>query len=168
VCQPAFNEACIRKVCEALKLSLLTAQRVTHIGIGRAKVERIASNRRFKTSTGTVSYGRYSSSSNTEAQEAAEGEIDPWLRTVSFWNAEKPVCALHGYAVHPMSNYGKGRVSADFPGQARALMQAAHPEALQIYTTGCAGNVTAGKYNTGAPENRAVLASRLHAAMERA
>ena len=168
VCQPSFNETCIAKVCEGLKQALLTSARVTHIGTGRAKVERIASNRRFITSAGTVSYGRYSSSSNKEAQNAGEGDIDPWLRTVSFWDGEKPVCALHGYAVHPMSSYGKGRVSADFPGQARALMQAAHPEALQIYTTGCAGNVTAGKYNTGAPENRAALAGRLHAAMERA
>ena len=54
-----------------------------------------------------------------------------------------------------------------FPGEARAGMQQAHPEVLQIYTTGCAGNVTAGKYNTGAPENRAVLAGRLRDAMEK-
>jgi hypothetical protein len=36
---------------------------------------------------------------------------------------------------------------------------------LQVYCTGCAGNVTAGRYNTGARENRAALADRLHRAM---
>jgi len=58
-------------------------------------------------------------------------------------------------------------VSADFPGEARALMQQAHPDLFQIYATGCAGNVTAGKYNDGAPANKSVFAGRLHDAMER-
>ncbi len=168
VCQPEFNDACIPRVAAAVRESLSHARRVTHFGAGRAKVERIASNRRFITSTGAVSYGRFSRSTNKEAQDADEGDIDPWLRTLSFWDGDTPVCALHSYAVHPMSAYGAGKVSADFPGEARALMQQAHPEAMQIYTTGCAGNVTAGKYNTGNPANKPVLAGRLRDAMERA
>ena len=168
VCQPAFNEECIPRVVAAVGESLLHARRVTHFGTGRAKVERIAGNRRFFTSTGAVSYGRMSRSTDREAQDAGEGTIDPWLRTLSFWDGDQPVCALHSYAVHPMSSYGAGKVSADFPGEARALMQRAHPEVLQIYTTGCAGNVTAGKYNTGAPENKSALAGRLRDAMESA
>ncbi|MEO6788658.1 MAG: hypothetical protein ABI318_21260 [Chthoniobacteraceae bacterium] len=168
VCQPAFNDACIPRVVAAVRESLQHARRVTHFGTGRAKVDRIASNRRFVTSTGAVSYGRYSRSTDKEAQQAGEGDIDPWLRTLSFWDGDKPVCALHSYAVHPMSSYGAGKVSADFPGEARALMRQAHPDVLQIYTTGCAGNVTAGKYNTGAAGNKAVFAGRLHDAMESA
>ena len=168
VCQPEFNDACIPRVAAAVRESLLHARRVTHFGTGRAKVERIASNRRFITGAGAVSYGRYSRSTNKEAQDADEGDIDPWLRTLSFWDGDQAVCALHSYAVHPMSSYGAGKISADFPGEARALMQQAHPDALQIYTTGCAGNVTAGKYNTGAPANKPVLAGRLHTAMESA
>jgi hypothetical protein len=39
------------------------------------------------------------------------------------------------------------------------------PGVKQIYASGCSGNVTAGKYNTGARDNRAVLADRLHTAM---
>jgi hypothetical protein len=128
----------------------------------------VASNRLFFTAAGRVSYGRYSRSTDREAQDADEGTIDPWMRVLSFWNGDKELCALYNYAVHPMSTYGNGKVSADFPGQARAAMQQAHPGTLQIYATGCAGNVTAGKYNTGAPENRAMLAERLHDAMERA
>jgi hypothetical protein len=168
VCHPAFNEECIRKVSQAVRESLSQAVPVTHFGTGKARVERIASNRRFFTSAGRLSYGRYSRSMDKEAQDADEGTIDPWLRALSFWHGDQPICVVYNYAVHPMSSYGGGKVSADFPGQGRAAMQQAHPGALQIYTTGCAGNVTAGKYNRGRPEDRAALADRLHDAMERA
>ena len=167
VCQPEFNDACIPRVVAAVRESLGQTRRVTHFGTGRAKVEKIASNRRFVTRAGAVSYGRFSRSSDPEVQAADEGTIDPWLRTLSFWDGDQPVCALHSYAVHPMSSYGAGKVSADFPGAARAQMQREYPDVFQIYSTGCAGNVTAGKYNTGAPENRPVLAGRMHDAMER-
>ena len=36
---------------------------------------------------------------------------------------------------------------------------------LQIYTSGCSGNVTAGKYNDGNAANRPVLAERIYQAM---
>ena len=45
--------------------------------------------------------------------------IDPFLKTVSFWNADEPILALHAYATHPMSYYGRGDLSADFVGMAR-------------------------------------------------
>jgi hypothetical protein len=168
VCQPAFNDECITRVVAAVRESLRHPQRVTHFGSGMAKVDRIASNRRFFTSTGRLSYGRFSRSTDQEAQNADEGVIDPWLRTLTFWDGDKAVCAMHHYAVHPMSSYGAGRVSADFPGAARAQMQQEHPEALQIFVNGCAGNITAGKYNTGDPANMLVLAGRLHDAMVKA
>ena len=38
------------------------------------------------------------------------------LKTISFWNQEQPLLALHAYATHPMSYYGQGEVSADFVG----------------------------------------------------
>src|SRR5262249_44548268 len=72
----------------------------------------------------------------------------------------------HSYATHPMSYYGHGEVSADFVGLARRLRQQDDPQVFQIYANGCAGDVTAGKYNDGSPENRPVLAKRLHAAMQ--
>ncbi len=64
-----------------------------------------------------------------------------------------------------MSYYGDGRVSADFCGLARRKRQAEQPRVFQIYFTGCAGNVTAGKYNDGAKENRPILRDRIHAGM---
>jgi len=67
-----------------------------------------------------------------------------------------------------MSYYGRGGVSADFPGLARARRQKDDPSVFQIYFTGCAGDTTAGKYNDGAPENRPVLADKLYQAMVQA
>ena len=59
-----------------------------------------------------------------------------------------------------MSYYGAGVVSADFVGLARKRRANDDPSIMQIYASGCSGNVTAGKYNDGAPENRPVLAER--------
>jgi hypothetical protein len=64
-----------------------------------------------------------------------------------------------------MSYYGDGRVSADFCGLARRKRQDDDKETFQVYFNGCAGNVTAGKYNDGSPNNRAVLRDRVHAGM---
>ena len=71
------------------------------------------------------------------------------LRTLSFWDGDTPLAALHYYATHPMSYYGDGRVSADFCGLARQKLQDEDPNVFQVYFNGCAGNVTAGKYNDG-------------------
>ncbi len=166
VCQPDFNRICIQRTRAALREAMKTPQKVTHFGIGRAKVKEIASNRRFLKPNGEVSYGRYSrTGGNSEAAAAPEGEIDPWLRTLSFWNGDSPLAALHSYAVHPMSYYGSGEISIDFVGLARERRQKDQPGVFQIYGTGCAGNVTAGKYNDGRRENRAALVDRLHTAM---
>src|SRR5215475_13687087 len=69
------------------------------------------------------------------------------------------------YATHPMSYYGKGGVSSDFVGLARKRRQADDPKVFQLYVSGCSGNVTAGKYNDGSPDNRPVLAERLYKGM---
>jgi hypothetical protein len=42
------------------------------------------------------------------------------------------------------------------------------PRVPQLYASGCSGDVTAGKYNDGAPPQREILACRLHAAMAEA
>ena len=165
VCDLDFHETAVQRAAAALKQSLAGAILVTHIGIGQAKVERIASNRRYLASDGTIRFDRTSSTRNPDAIAAPENLIDPWLKTLSFWNGKTPLAAISGYAVHPMSYYGQGEVSADFPGIARARRQKDLPDVKQIYFTGCAGNVAAGKYNNGAHENRPILADRLYAAM---
>lgn len=169
ICHLGFHELAVQRVARALRASLRQPpRRVTHLGIGQAKVEKIASNRRYSLKDGTVSFSRASESRDPQAHEAPEGTIDPWLKTLSFWDGEKPLLALSHYAVHPMSYYGQGGVSADFVGMARRARQKALPDVTQIYVSGCSGNVTAGKYNDGSPETRPVLAARLEKAMTEA
>src|SRR5262249_28043858 len=106
-----------------------------------------------------------SATRDQKLRDQPEGIIDPWLKTLSFWNKDRAVAALSFYATHPMSYYGKGGVSADFVGMARKHRQTDEPDVFQIYLSGCSGNVTAGKYNDGSPENRPVLANRMYQAM---
>lgn len=164
---PKFERDCVERTANALRESLKHARRVTHLGIGKSKVERIASSRRLVLDDGRVTYDRGSNGgSRAFNRDAPVGLIDLWLRTLSFWDNETPVAAMHAYATHPMSYYGKGGVTWDFIGIARDLMQREHPGIFQIYVSGCSGDVTAGKFNDGSPANRPVLAQRLLAAMK--
>ncbi len=129
----------------------------------------MASSRRVILANGKPSYSRYSRSGGDPFHsKAPDGEVDPLLRTVSFWNGDTAVAALHSYATHPMSYYGQGGVSADFVGMARRQFQRQHPDTKQIYVSGCSGDVTAGKYNAGRKEDRPKLAERVFAGMSTA
>ncbi len=161
-----FHERVVQSVAKALRESLVRSQRVTHIGLGRAQVKELASNRRYLNADGKPHFDRSSMSGGDRIKhEAPEGTVDPWLKTLSFWNGETPLCALSTYAIHPMSYWGTGWVTSDFPGLARERRQADDPKVFQIYASGASGNVTAGKYNDGRHDNRPVLARKLHDAM---
>jgi hypothetical protein len=140
----------------------------THIGIGQAKVEKVASNRRYLTADGKPRYDRMSATRDPNIRAADDGTIDPFLKTLSLWHGDTPLVALSAYATHPMSYYGRGGVSADFVGMARRRRQADTPGVPQLYVSGCGGNVTAGKYNDGSPDNRPALADRIYQGMKAA
>ena len=166
ICDLKFHETAVKNVATALREEMRNRQRVTHIGLGQAKVKELASNRRYLLPDGKPAFNRGSASGrNVLAREAPEGTIDPWLKTLTFWDGDRPVAALSGYATHPMSYYRTGAVSADFPGDARTMRQRETPDCLQIYFSGASGNVTAGKYNDGSRTNRAVLARKLYDGM---
>lgn len=140
-------------------------RRVTHVGWGMAKVERFASNRRVPGPDGKILV-RWSATKDAALREMPEGRIDPWLRTVTFFDGARPIARLHYYASHPQSFYGDGRAHPDVPGWARSRLEA-EEGVPHVYFTGCAGNVTAGKYNDGTPEARARLVERLADGMRR-
>ena len=164
-----FHEACLKDVAAAVERAVASAKPVTHLAVGEADVERIASNRRVVRADGTVSYDRYSRATpeSPEAQADA-GEIDPKIKSISLMSDNKPLVTLSSYATHPMSYYGKGEVSADFVGLARRRRQLDTLGAMQIYASGCSGDITAGKYNDGSPQARGELTDRLYQAMVRA
>jgi hypothetical protein len=168
ICDLEFHERAVQGVAAALRVGLKETRTVTHCGIGQARVENVASNRRYIGPDGRPRFNRMSATRDPAIREQPEGAIDPWLKTLSFWDVDRPVLALTGYATHPMSYYGQGGVSPDFVGLARRRRQDANPEVFQIYVSGCSGNVTAGKYNDGSPPNRLTLTERIDRAMSAA
>ncbi|MBL8795342.1 MAG: hypothetical protein JNM56_15665 [Planctomycetia bacterium] len=162
-----FGEA-VQRSAEAAQAALAKSQPFTHVGIGQAKIAEVASNRRILGDDGKVKFTRTSATKDPKVRAEPEGLIDPWLKTLSFWNGEQRLAELHYYATHPMSYYGDGRVSADFAGLARQKRQDEDDKVFQVYFTGCAGNVTAGKYNDGSKENRVVLRDRMYEGMKAA
>jgi hypothetical protein len=157
----AFAKQAVSAVAAAIRNA--RPRNLTHISAGEAPVEQVASNRRILGPDGKVVFGRMTKCVNSAYCSEPEGTIDPMLKSVGFWDGGQRVATLHYYATHPMSHYGKGAISADFPGIARA-----EQEGFTVYFTGAAGNIGAGKYNDGAPENRRVLANRIADAMRRA
>ncbi|NBV24496.1 MAG: hypothetical protein EBS05_21580 [Proteobacteria bacterium] len=68
VCDVKFHEEAVQRVAAALRESLKTAARVTQLGLGQARVEKVASNRRyllpdgkiyFSGCSGNVTAGKY-------------------------------------------------------------------------------------------------------------
>lgn len=158
----------ISNLAAAVEKSLPLAHPITHLGLGEAPVERVASNRRIRGADGKVRVTRYTATRDAAVRAEPEGVIDPILSLVSFWNSERPIAVLSYYAVHPQSYYRTGIPSPDFPGLARFFRQLSVPAALHIHFNGAGGNLGAGKYNDGSPENRLVLAERLADGMRRA
>lgn len=157
----AFLETAAARIAEAIRAA--HSRRVTHVGTSAARVERVASNRRVPGPNGSIRV-RYSSTKDASLHEAPEGLVDPWLRTVSFFDGGQPLAHLHYYATHPQSYYGDGRATCDFPGIARERLEK-ETAVFQLHFTGCAGDVTAGKYNDGTPPRRVELAERMYHAM---
>lgn len=163
-----FAREVIQRLKKAVQISLENAQEITYIGLGQAQVYQVASNRRILDIDGRVRETRWTACKDPVIRAEPEGLIDPMVSLVSFWNGENPVAVLSYYAVHPQSYYRTGIANPDFPGIARFLRQLAVPEALHIHFNGAGGDLGAGKFNDGAPENRLILAERLADGMKRA
>ena len=163
---PSFLESVSARVAAAAGDALKGLEPCTDVGWGKAKVEKFASNRRVPMPDGSIGV-RYSSCKDPVLIAAPEGLIDPWVRTVTLFNGEKPIVRLHYYASHPQSYYGKGHMNPETVGMARDRLE--KEEAVpQIYFTGCAGNVAGGKYNDGSHASRLQMAERLHQGMSAA
>ncbi len=163
-----FQRHALSNLANAVSASLKAAQPVTQVGLGAAKVESVASNRRIAGPDGKIRAVRYTATADAALRAEPEGVIDPMVSVVGFFNGEKPVAVLSYYATHPQSYYRTGIPNPDFPGIARFLRQMEMPEALHVHFNGAGGNIGAGKYNDGSPMNRRVLAGRLADGMRRA
>jgi hypothetical protein len=163
----SFARRVIDNLAAEIRASIAQASPITHAGFGSADVQQVASNRRIQDSTGMVIATRYTATKDAELRARDEGLIDPALDTVSFWNGETPVVVLSYYACHPQSYYRTGIPSPDFPGLARFFRSQDAPGPLYVHFNGAGGNLGAGKYNDGSPQNRLILANRVSDAMRR-
>lgn len=163
-----FARELLPRLAEAVRGSLAQAKPIDELGLGQAQVREVASNRRILGPDGKVRVTRYTATRDPAVRAEPEGVIDPVVSLVSFWNAGKPVAVLSYYACHPQSYYGTGVANPDFPGLARFLRQTTVPQALHVHFNGAGGNIGAGKYNDGSPENRRILAERVADGMRRA
>src|SRR5437899_11501756 len=166
--ESSFQRQTLSELERAVRSALAHARPVTHLGLGETRVAQVASNRRILGPDGKVRAVRYTACPDPALRAEPEGTIDPILSLVSFWNGEKPLAVLSYYATHPQSYYRTGIPNPDFPGVARFLRQLAVPAALHLHFNGAGGNIGAGKYNDGSPENRLLLAQRLADGMRRA
>jgi hypothetical protein len=162
----AFARRVIARAAEAVKQATSDARPVTHLGLGRAGVEKVASNRSILGPDGKVRATRWTACTEPELRALPAGTIDPVL-LISFWDAERPVAALTYYATHPQSYYRTGEANPDFPGFARDLRQEA-TGLPHTHFDSPGGKIGAGKWNDGSPENRRILADRVADGMARA
>jgi hypothetical protein len=164
VMDAAWCDGALQSVADAARATQSTPRRVTHLEMGRARVEQVASNRRIPGEDGKIKAVRWTKTTDPAVRAEPEGLIDPWLKTISFWNEEEKLAALHYYAVHPTS-YEDFRITPEFTGLARARRQAQDGDVPHLYFTECAGDITAGKHNDGATENRELFTDRVLRAM---
>jgi hypothetical protein len=163
----AFARQLLERLGKAVEEALTRQQDITRIGLGKAPVYQVASNRRI-VKNGKVGAMRATACKDTALRDEPEGLVDPDVTLISFWNEQSPIAVLTFYATHPQSYYLTGVANPDFPGIARFYRQLAVPDALHVHFNGAGGNIGAGKYNDGSHENRLVLAQRLADGMERA
>jgi hypothetical protein len=157
----------IARAAAAVREAVSGARTVSHLGLGEAEVEKVASNRRVLGPDGKVQFVRWTATKDQKVRDAPVGTIDPMLKMISFWDGDTPVVALTYYATHPQSYYRTGKANPDFPGIARDLRQK-ESGVPHVHFDGAGGNIGAGKWNDGSPENRAVLAGRVASGMVRA
>jgi neutral/alkaline ceramidase-like enzyme len=116
------------------------------VQVGRAPVERVASNRRPRMPDGRVvhRYGRPPG----WMRRLPEGSIDPDVATIRLTARNgATVAIIASYACHPTAAGGDnhGHVSADFVGYGRERIEHA-TGAPCVFLQGCAGNIGTGKW----------------------
>ena len=158
-----FLQQTVEHLGQAVGEATTHLEPVDQIGIGEATVRRSASARRIFHQGKLLT--RYSTGGRDPLQaELPEGAIDPQIRTITFLQGNRALVRIHYYAVHPQTFCCDGHISGDFVGLARERVEQKE-RVPQIYFTGCAGDVTVGKYNDGSRIAREKLAGNLEEGM---
>jgi hypothetical protein len=161
---PWFREV-LQRAKDAIQASIEHPVTVTHVGWAQGQVEKVASNRRILGDDGNVKVTRWTASADPVVRGYPIGTIDPQLKMIALYQGETPVAALTYYATHPQSYYRTGLANPDFPGLARNQRQN-ETGVLHVHFNGAGGNIGAGKWNDGRPQQRQILADRMSEGMK--
>src|SRR5262245_34333729 len=81
-----FARDVIARAAVAAGEAVAKARPVTHLGLGQAEIEKVASNRRILGPDGKVQYIRWTACKEPEVRAMPVGTIDPLLKMISFWD----------------------------------------------------------------------------------
>src|SRR5438093_10297353 len=81
--ESSFQRQTLSNLEQAVRTALPRAQPVTHLGLGQARVEQVASNRRILGPAGKVRAVRYTACQDPGLRAEPEGTIDPIVSLVS-------------------------------------------------------------------------------------
>ena len=76
----AFDRDVIARAAAAVRAATMQARPVTHLGLGQAEVEKVASNRRMLGPDGKVQHVRWTACKDPEVRAKPVGTIDPCSR----------------------------------------------------------------------------------------
>ncbi len=166
VVDPEFFEQCLSRARRAAADALPRARRVTHVAGTSTRVDKVASNRRISRNAANQVIAMRGSATRDEALRAMpEGLIDPDAKTIAFYDGDaadrRP--ALLRDAPDELLRRRSREQRLRRPGAQAAAGGRPRMHARVLH--GCAGNVTAGKYNDGSKPMREVLTTRLHDAL---
>lgn len=162
--RPEVIDEIEQRIVQAVEQSIGRLEPFDRVGVGSAKVDRVASSRRVAVESGKI-VSRSSTCGDKKLRDMPEGLIDPCLKTITFARGETPLVRLHYYATHPQTRYHIDVAGSDVAGMARDAVEQSEG-VPQIYFTGCAGDVAMGKYNDGSDTARKGLAERLTAGIK--
>lgn len=160
----AYLERLTDNLAKAVREAAGRLEPFDRVGMGEARVDRVASARRILVD-GKIVIRFSGSGKDPQLAALPEGDIDGAVRTITLARGRRPLVRLHYYATHPQTFCCDGRVSGDFVNQSREALENKE-KVPQIYFTGAAGDVTVGKYNDGSVAARDGLAQRLQAGLE--
>ena len=135
----------VDRTVEALKRASQTMVPV-RVGAGVGHEDRITMNRRLRLNTGKHWTIRRANPSPRDSSVVGLGPLDPEIGILRLdTTSGKPLAVVYNFAAHPYGGVPDGRITADLPGFASAVLE----ESLNcpaLFLQGAAGDVTPVRY----------------------
>ncbi len=162
----AFFDKVVSRVADAAKACLKNADPITHIGTGEAKVEKGRLEPAIPRRGRQGALQPHVGDARREDPGRRRRHHRPAVEDAQFLERRHTVAWRFRLRDAPDEFLRQGWRNGRFHWLgACKRRQADTPGTVQMYASGCSGNVTAGKYNDGDPNNRPILADRTRNAM---